>query len=508
MERSKPEFYKCRWLEAIWEPGTRIYSLPGGIDMIDISGEGDARLITADLGNLLQDTPRIWHKAGLEDEINVLNLADDLELLLKEIGSGCLSPRTLKFLAMDKNLRASFAEQYRVIPLVRMNAVTTINLSRKDSWADYHSSFILIGTESGELYMLDPRSFFMSEKIAIGWPPVSTTCTGLWNGDGQIMVIGREGQLGSVKKGSPFKMWDNMPAPVVSIASLTCEGAAVVLMDGTYCGFSKTGIRMWQTNLPGVSLDLVSLPVQQSVVSLLAVSVAKVGIKIYDEKHHVDTIKMIDSVSAIKYGRLGQEERAMSMVTTGGGLCVKILKRTADFSVRSLTSVNANSDSNFAVPKKTRLFVEQTLRERAEASKIHKIFQQGLIRLRLTVAKKTFEALSNHQESMYNSISIESSVFGLGPRYRIRSIVTNVTEDASEPELFFVYKTNNIDCRPRISRVPILAPGVPITFSSNATLINHQLPGKVKLLLCKKNVLKPLQTINIALPTSEDDIEV
>lgn len=60
------------------------------------------------------------------------------------------------------------------------------------------------------------------------------------------------------------------------------------------------GIRMWQTNLLGVSLDLVSLPVQQSVVSLLAVSVAKVGIKIYDEKHHVDTIKMIDSVSAIK----------------------------------------------------------------------------------------------------------------------------------------------------------------------------------------------------------------
>lgn len=80
----------------------------------------------------------------------------------------------------------------------------------------------------------------MTEKIAIGWPPVSTTCTGLWNGDGQIIVVGRDGQLGSVKKGSPFKMWDNTPAPVVSIAPLTCEGAAVVLMDGTYCGFSKT----------------------------------------------------------------------------------------------------------------------------------------------------------------------------------------------------------------------------------------------------------------------------
>ncbi|XP_051171319.1 Bardet-Biedl syndrome 1 protein homolog isoform X2 [Leptopilina boulardi] len=578
MERTKPEFQKSRWLQAIWEPGTRIYSLPGGIDMIDISGEGDARLITADLGNSLQDTPRIrvfkeetqvtehnmidapcgvvgfysengnprsaavavgagasvfifknmrphfkfclpyldahpkereiWHKAGLEDEINVLNLADDLELLLKELGAGCLSSRTLKFLAMDKNLRASFAEQYRVVPLIRMNAVTTIGVSRKDSWADYPSSFILVGTESGEIFMLDPRAFFMTEKITIGWPPVSTTCTGLWNGDGQIIVIGREGQLGSIKKGCLFKMWDILPAPIVSIAPLTCEGAAVASMDGTYYGFSKTGMRMWRINLSGMPLDLVSLPVQQSVVSLLAVSVAKIGIKIYDEKHHVDTIKMMDSVSAIKYGRLGQEERAMSMVTTGGGLCVKILKRTADFSVRSLTTANSNSESNFMIPKKTRLFVEQTLRERTEASKIHKIFQQGLIRLRLTVAKKAFDALSNQQESMYRPISIESSVIGLGPRYRIRSIVTNVTEEASETDLFFVYKTNNVDCRPRVSRVPILAPGIPITFSSNATLINYQLPGKVKLLLCKKDVLKPLQIINIALPAAEEDIDV
>lgn len=80
-----------------------------------------------------------------------------MELLLKELGAGCLSSRTLKFLAMDKNLRASFAEQYRVVPLIRMNAVTTIGVSRKDSWADYPASFILVGTESGEIFMLDPR---------------------------------------------------------------------------------------------------------------------------------------------------------------------------------------------------------------------------------------------------------------------------------------------------------------------------------------------------------------
>ena len=100
---------------------------------------------------------QIWHKAGLEDELNVLTLADDLELLLKELGAGFMSPRTLKFLAMDKNLRASFAEQYRLVPLTKMNAITTIGIARKDSWNDFPSSFILVGTESGEIFMLDPR---------------------------------------------------------------------------------------------------------------------------------------------------------------------------------------------------------------------------------------------------------------------------------------------------------------------------------------------------------------
>lgn len=195
-------------------------------------------------------------------------------------------------------------------------------------------------------------------------------------------------------------------------------------------------------------------------------------------------------------------------MTTGGGLCVKILKRTADFSVRSSTSEHINSGSNFAIPKKTRLFVEQTLRERAEATKIHKTFQQGLIRLRLIVAKKAYEAMTSKQKSIYHPISLEPTVIGLGPRYRIRTVVTNVTDKRSENQLFLIYKTSNVDCRPRVTNVPVLAPGIPIPFSSIATLINEKLPGKVQILLCKNKNPKPLQIVTVMLPVAEDDIEI
>lgn len=66
---------------------------------------------------------------------------------------------------MDKNHQMEFAEQYRCLPLTRVNVVTTIGSIRKDSWNDPASSCIVIGTESGEILVLDPRYVhFMSCK--------------------------------------------------------------------------------------------------------------------------------------------------------------------------------------------------------------------------------------------------------------------------------------------------------------------------------------------------------
>lgn len=93
----------------------------------------------------------------MDEELNILTLADDLELLLKELGVAFLSPRTLKFLSMDNNLRLSFAEQYRRVPLVKANALTAIAIIRRDSWNDVSSSCLILGTEAGEIFVLDPR---------------------------------------------------------------------------------------------------------------------------------------------------------------------------------------------------------------------------------------------------------------------------------------------------------------------------------------------------------------
>ncbi|XP_053981341.1 Bardet-Biedl syndrome 1 protein homolog isoform X1 [Hylaeus anthracinus] len=567
-----------RWLEALWEPGARLYTLPNALDMLDVTGDGDARLICADLGaqganstkirvykggdqiteHSMMDLPcgvvgfytengeprssvlavgasssvyifknmrpyfkyclptidvhpkerEIWHKASSEEELNVLTLADELDLLLKELGAAFISPRTLKFLSMDPNLRFSFAEQYKTLPLVRSNALSAISVIRRDSWTEPASGCLVLGTESGEVLVLDSRTFSVMDKHLLEWPPVAFACTGLWTGDGRILIIGRDGKIGAIRRGSPVKLWEKLPSPAVAISTLSNDGVAVTIMDGTLIGLSRKGIKLWHVQVPGAILDLVSLPVPQIGLSLLAVSTAGYGIRVYDGKHHVDTLKIMEPVSAMKYGRMGQEERTMAMVTVGGGLCVKILKRTADFSTHNVTSnPSSNNSSKFLIPKKTRLFVEQTIRERSEAKKIHSTFQQGLLRLRLMVAKKAVESLNESQNTGPHPITLEATVLGLGPNYQIRILLTNISDELSDMGLYIVCRNENTDVRPRVMDVPLLPSGIPIPMAVHATLTSR-ISGRVQILLCKKSRTKPITVATVVLPAAEEEIEV
>lgn len=98
-----------------------------------------------------------------------------------------------------------------------------------------------------------------------------------------------------------------------------------------------------------------------------------------------------EPVSAMIFGKLGREDHVLVLITTGfycfnkkktiflmikfvlaGSLIVKILKRTAEFKVNSnsnsLNDTSTPATGNLMIPKKTKVFVEQTVRERDNAS--------------------------------------------------------------------------------------------------------------------------------------------
>lgn len=67
----------------------------------------------------------------------------------------------------------------------------------------------------------------------------------------------------------------------------------------------------------------------------------------------------------MKFGKFGREEASLLLVTQGGSLIIKILKRTASLEVKDLAPGPPKSQSiKLNIPKKTKVFVDQTVRER------------------------------------------------------------------------------------------------------------------------------------------------
>lgn len=70
----------------------------------------------------------------------------------------------------------------------------------------------------------------------------------------------------------------------------------------------------------------------------------------------------------MKFGRFGREDASLLLVTQGGALIIKILKRSVLFDVKDPNPGPPKSQmEKLNIPKKTKVFVDQTVREKENA---------------------------------------------------------------------------------------------------------------------------------------------
>merc|ERR1712151_93931 len=114
------------------------------------------------------------------------------------------------------------------------------------------------------------------------------------------------------------------------------------------------------------------------VAKALVVALNNGEVRLYNGKHLITTTKTNDIVTGLKLGTFGREEGSMVLSFRSGSLMVKILQRTANLDVSSSTpGPPPEQDIPLDVPKKTKLYVEQTSRERDQAIDMHRTFQRA-----------------------------------------------------------------------------------------------------------------------------------
>lgn len=127
-------------------------------------------------------------------------------------------------------------------------------------------------------------------------------------------------------------------------------------------------------------------------------------------------------------------EKKKSHSSTEGSLIIKILKRTAEFTVQIDDFYDKQHDRSgtLQIPKKTKVFIEQTIRERENAPAIYNNFLTELWRLRLIAARETVEVINSAESTISGDIGqtpikLAAEVCGLGPDFQLFLIIENMS---------------------------------------------------------------------------------
>jgi len=233
---------------------------------------------------------------------------------------------------------------------------------------------------------------------------------------------------------------------------------------------------------------------------------------VYKDKFLVNQFSSPDVISAIQFGRFGREEGSLIMVTKGGGLLVKILKRTATFDDKDIIQAGPPSGQalKLDVPKKTKLFVDQTIREREHGTMMHRQFMHDLQRLRLNATKSYAESLMRSENPISDSVTeplkLNVVVNGIGPIFKLNINVQNRSESESVINMFisFNYDSSLYNIRRKFIQCPMLIPGVTYTFETLVDCLSEKgISDVIKVFVLKKDKSIPLITASISMPVSE-----
>lgn len=447
----------------------------------------------------------VWAQVK-DGHIDAASLRDVLEGIRSKSGRP-LSSRSLHFLSLDPQHVHDFMTQHQGQPIRRQTVITCIATLKKSTADEDGVSCLVIGTESSEVYILDPEAFIILAKMSLPTPPVMMDVSGQFDVEYRITVACRNGHIYILRRDC------DKPKYCVELSShavgLVRVGKTVVVgcSDQTLQGFSQKGKRLWSIPLPAPVTAMAPMRLSSRGFAGVLVALASCELRLYQDQWMLSSLRTPEMVTAVTFGRYGREEGTVIMTTSGGGTLVRILRRTASLRRQEEGGPPGAQSVRLNVPKKSQLFVDQTLREREQAPSMHRAFQRDLLRTRLRAALAFSRALeaSAGPSSERGPLKLHAAVQGLGPHFSLTLYVVNAA--AIRPitglALSLLYDPALYTVAPPLLRLPLLAPGLTYALSTRVTCSGPALCDVIKVCVLKEGRSSPLLTAHINMPLPE-----
>ena len=329
-----------------------------------------------------------------------------LKLLMEARESGVqLTSRSTELLSFESNhtARANFINEMKGVQYFQQTLITCMEPLKKDSEEVDALTLIVVGTEAGQVMILplDPNNSAFLCKITLPSTPVLMSVSGLYDVEWRVSLACRDGKLYTIKSG-------DVRGSAVLVGGATDLGAQAVAMvrqdkslwiatmDKLVSCYTTRGKRIKAMVMPDEITELCILPAKRSKVGyLLMVALASGVLRMYKESQLVNTVELEKPIIALRFGSYGREDGTLICIHGQGSLTIKIWRRQVDVDAMTADAgPPPEQDIPLPVPKKTKLYVEQTQRERDNAAEIHRAFQRDLCRLRLDTARAYVKTLS------------------------------------------------------------------------------------------------------------------
>ncbi|XP_037076017.1 LOW QUALITY PROTEIN: Bardet-Biedl syndrome 1 protein homolog [Pollicipes pollicipes] len=573
-----------KWLDALSDPLTSLYTFNSSIALSDLNGDGDAKLIVADLGtgmyqmklkvfrgtslmseNTLLDLPTavvafhmdtteprvpaiavasgayiyiyknlrpyfkftlptlevnpsefdLWTQAR-DDMIDCATLYDTLEMLRKDVGAHCLTTRTQHLLmCRTQEQREAFVESHKYFMVKKRTVITCMTTMKKNMSDEQAVSCLVLGTESCQVYVLDPEAFTLLMNLHLPSVPAILTVTGLFDVEYRMLVACRNGKIYTAKRGmEDGRLTAELSSQPVGLERRDKTFLVGCMDDHIYC-FSNHGKLLWRLRLGAGLLCMTTMDLASHGQKLLLVSLTSGEVRTYQDRQLVDSFQLDQPANALKFGRFGREENVLLIVNQGGGLQVKILRRRAKFEPQEPAGALPGArELKLNIPKKTKLFVDQTMRERENSQSMHRIFQYNLYLLRLDAARQYVQSLDMSLTPVTTDeqpIRLAAQVLGLGPMFKIRVELQNTSALKIVQELGIrVHADEKLyHVQQRFIHVPILIPGVTYVYDTLVEFVSDLgISDKVRVFVTRGQVTRPILSAVISMPVAEVAVAV
>ncbi|XP_040826912.1 Bardet-Biedl syndrome 1 protein [Ochotona curzoniae] len=451
----------------------------------------------------------LWNQVK-EDQIDPLTLKEMLEGI-REKAEVPLSVQSLRFLQLELSEMDAFVSRHKSNSIKRQTVITAMTTLKKNLADEDAVSCLVLGTENRELLVLDSEAFTILSKMSLPGVPVFLEASGQFDVDFRLAAACRNGNIYVLRRDSKLPRYcielNAQPVGLVRVHKVFVAGTTQDSLNG----FTHKGKRLWTVQMPATILTMNLLEQRSRGLQAVMAGLANGEVRIYRDKALLNIIRAPDAVTSLCFGRYGREDNTLIMTTRGGGLLIKILKRTAVFGegAGELGPPPAQA-MKLSVPRKTRLYVDQTLREREAGTAMHRAFQTDLYLLRLRAARAYVQALecslSPVSATAREPLKLLAVVQGLGPTFKLTLHLQNTSTARPILGLLLCFLYNEVlYALPRaFFKVPLLVPGLSYPLETFVeSLSSKGVSDIIKVLVLREGQSAPLLSAHINMPVSE-----